>query len=271
VPEPDTVTTPEADGESAAPGVPERGRSARPVRREPPPPKRAMSIHAHPDDQEFTVGGTLAKWARAGSEIVTVCITSGGAGSNEHTPAEMTREELVPIREEEQRRACRVLGIAEVVFLRYEDGMLEPSLALRRELTRMIRRHKPDAVVCGDPTMRFYRSIYMNHPDHRAASDVALDAVFPSAETRLIFPELLAEGLEPHKVRSVFIHSSAQADTYIDISELLDVKIAALKEHKTQMGSWDPTDMITGWAREQGAKRRLKAAESFRLMRLHDT
>jgi LmbE family N-acetylglucosaminyl deacetylase len=229
-----------------------------------------MSIHAHPDDQEFTVGGTLAKWARAGSHIVTVCVTSGGAGSNDHTPGGMTREALVPIREEEQRQACRVLGISEVLFLGYEDGMLEPSLALRRELTRIIRRYRPDAVVCGDPTMRFYGSMYMNHPDHRAAADVALDAVFPSAETRLIFPELLAEGLEPHKVQTVFIHGSAQSDTFIDIADLLDVKVAALKEHRTQMGSWDPTEMITAWAREQGARRRLKAAESFRLMRLHE-
>jgi LmbE family N-acetylglucosaminyl deacetylase len=230
-----------------------------------------LSIHAHPDDQEFTVGGTLAKWARAGSHVVTVCITSGGAGSNEHTPPDMTREALAPIREEEQRQACRVLGISEVVFLGYEDGMLEPSLALRRDLTRVIRRHRPDAVVCGDPTMRFFGANYMNHPDHRAAADAALDAVFPSAETRLIFPELLDEGLEPHKVRSVFIHGSEKPDTFIDISEFLGAKLAALKEHRTQMGTWDPTDMITGWARMQGAKRKLEAAESFRLMRLGDS
>jgi LmbE family N-acetylglucosaminyl deacetylase len=230
-----------------------------------------LSIHAHPDDQEFTVGGTLAKWARAGSHVVTVCITSGGAGSNEHTPPDMTREALAPIREEEQRQACRVLGISEVVFLGYEDGMLEPSLALRRDLTRVVRRHRPDAVVCGDPTMRFFGANYMNHPDHRAAADAALDAVFPSAETRLIFPELLDEGLDPHKVRSVFIHGSEKPDTFIDISEFLGAKLAALKEHRTQMGTWDPTDTITGWARMQGAKRKLEAAESFRLMRLGDS
>ena len=119
--------------------------------------------------------------------------------------------------------------------------------------------------------MRFFGAIYMNHPDHRAAADAALDAVFPSAETRLIFPELLDEGLEPHKVRSVFIHGSEKPDTFIDISEFLGAKLAALKEHRTQMGTWDPTDMITGWARMQGAKRKLEAAESFRLMRLGDT
>jgi LmbE family N-acetylglucosaminyl deacetylase len=260
---------PERDDET--PAVPERGKGRKKRAVEPSAPGRVLSIHAHPDDQEFTVGGTLAKWAHAGSTIITVCITSGGGGSNEYTPASMTREALVLIREDEQRQACRVLGVSEVVYLGYQDGMLEPSIGLRRELTRVIRRHRPDAVVCGDPTMRFYGASYMNHPDHRVAADVALDAVFPSAETRLIFPELLDEGLEPHKVRSVFMHGSARSDTFIDISEFLDVKLAALKEHRTQMGTWDPTEMITAWAREQGARRKLRAAESFRLMRLHES
>jgi LmbE family N-acetylglucosaminyl deacetylase len=237
---------------------------------EPPAPKRAMSIHAHPDDQEFTVGGTLAKWARAGCEIVTVCITSGGAGSNKYTPPEMTREALVAIREEEQRDAGRILGVKETIYLGYEDGMLEPSIPLRRELTRLIRRHRPDAVLTGDPTVRYYGTTYMNHPDHRAAADVALDAVFPSAGTRLIFPELLAEGLEPHEVRQVYIHGAERPDTYVDIAETLDVKVTALRAHKSQMGEWDPSEMITQWAAEQGRRRKLKAAESYRRMILQD-
>ena len=232
--------------------------------REPVAPPRVLSIHAHPDDQEFTVAGTLAKWAKAGSSIVTVCITSGNAGSNESTPLDMTREKLVPIRQEEQRQACRALGISEVVFLGYEDGVLQPSIALRRDLTRLIRRHRPDAVVCGDPTVRFYGTSYLNHPDHRAAADSALDAVFPSAETRLIFPELLDEGLEPHHVKAVYIHGSTRPDTFIDIAAFLDVKVAALREHKSQMGTWDPAEMIRGWAAEQGKRKNLTAAEAFR-------
>jgi LmbE family N-acetylglucosaminyl deacetylase len=238
--------------------------------KEPPPPPRVMSIHAHPDDQEFTVGGTLAKWARAGSEVVTVCLTSGAAGSNDSTPADMTRDKLVPIRQDEQRRACRVLGIGEVVFLDYEDGMLESTLALRRDLTRLIRRHRPDAVVCGDPTTRFYGNRYLNHPDHRVAADVTLDAVFPSAGTRFIFPELLDEGFAPHKVTRVFVHGADKPDTFVDIAETLDLKISALREHRSQLGPWDPTEMITDWARMQGTPRRLKAAEAFRLMLLED-
>ncbi len=238
--------------------------------KEPPAPARVLSIHAHPDDQEFTVAGTLAKWARAGSHIVTVCLTSGEAGSNQHTPADMTRERLVKIREEEQRAACRVLGIAEVVFLGGEDGMLQPTLALRRELTRVIRRYRADAVVCGDPTVRFYGTRYLNHPDHRVAADVVLDAVFPSAGTRFIFPELLDEGLEPHHVREVWVHGSERADAFVDIARVLDLKISALREHRSQMGDWDPSPMIRGWARQQGARRRLRAAEAFRRMVLED-
>lgn len=253
------------------PSIPERGVKRARTHQEPPPPRRVMSIHAHPDDQEFTVAGTLAKWARGGSEIVTVCITSGGAGSNEFTPSGMTREALVPIREQEQRNACWALGIAEVVFLGYADGMLEPSIALRRDLTRLIRRYRPDAVVCGDPTVRFYGQSYMNHPDHRAAADAALDAVFPSAETRLIFPELLAEGLEPHHVGAVYIHGAERPDTFIDIGETLPIKLTALKEHQSQMGGWDPTDMLTAWARQQGKKRGLAAAEAYRRMVLTES
>jgi LmbE family N-acetylglucosaminyl deacetylase len=233
-------------------------------------PKRVLSIHAHPDDQEFTVAGTLAAWARAGADIVTVCLTRGDAGSNQFTPADMTRARLAKIREEEQRAACRVLGISDVVFLDYEDGVLTASIDMRRDLTRLIRRYTPDTVVCGDPTMRFYGNRYMNHPDHRVAADVALDAVFPSAETRFIFPELLDEGLAPHHVREVWLHGASRSDTVVDIASTLPLKIAALREHKSQMGSWDPAPMITAWAREQGKRKRLRAAESFRRMVLDD-
>jgi LmbE family N-acetylglucosaminyl deacetylase len=160
--------------------------------------------------------------------------------------------------------------VKETIFLDYEDGMLESSIAMRRDLTRLIRRHRPEAVLTGDPTVRFYGTTYMNHPDHRVASDVALDAVFPSAGTRLIFPELLAEGLEPHEVRQVYIHGAERPDTYVDIAETLDVKLAALRAHKSQMGEWDPAEMLTQWAAEQGRRRKLKAAESYRRMILQD-
>ena len=134
----------------------------------------------------------------------------------------------------------------------------------------LIRRHRPEVVVCGDPTVRFYGTTYMNHPDHRVAADVALDAVFPSAGTRLIFPELLDEGLDPHEVRQVYIHGAERADTWVDVGETLDLKLAALRAHKSQMGEWDPGEMITQWAREQGKRRKLSAAEAYRRMVLQD-
>lgn len=237
---------------------------------EPAPPKSAMAIHAHPDDQEFTIAGTLAKWARAGCEIVTVCITSGDAGSNEKTEAHITRQDLARIREDEQRRACAVLGVKHVEFLHYADGTLQPTIELRRDLTRLIRKYKPEVVITGDPTVRFYGNSYLNHPDHRAAADAALDAVFPSAGTKFIFPELRDEGYEPHEVKKVFIHGSEKPDTYIDISAVLDVKIAALKEHQSQLHDWDPSEMLREWAKEEGKARGLEAAEAYRVMILKE-
>lgn len=250
--------------------IPERAVTKVEAGKEPPRPARVLSIHAHPDDQEFTVGGTLAKWARAGTEIITVCITSGDAGSNEKTERSMTKEALIAIREEEQRNACRVLGVKDVVFLRYPDGALQHTIALRRDVTRLIRRYKPDAVICGDPTVRFYGNSYMNHPDHRVAADVALDAVFPSAGTRLIFTELLSEGLEPHEVSRIFIHGSEKPDTFVDISETVETKVAGLKEHRSQIHDWDPGEMMREWAKEEGAQVSLPAAEAFRLMILKE-
>jgi LmbE family N-acetylglucosaminyl deacetylase len=148
--------------------------------------------------------------------------------------------------------------------------MLQSTIVLRRDLTRLIRKYKPDAVVCGDPTVRFYGNSYMNHPDHRVAADVALDAVFPSAGTRLIFPELLGEGLEPHEVSRIFIHGSEKPDTFIDISTTLDAKVSALKEHRSQIHDWDPGEMMREWAKEEGKERGLEAAEAFRQMVLKE-
>jgi LmbE family N-acetylglucosaminyl deacetylase len=250
--------------------IPERGKVKLNSREEPQPPRLLLSIHAHPDDQEFTVGGTLAKWARVGTEIITVCITSGDAGSNEHTPPTMTQAELIPIREREQRAACQALGVKDVVFLHYPDGQLMPTIELRRDLTRAIRKYKPDAVLCGDPTVRFYGNSYMNHPDHRVAADVACDAAFPSAGTRFIFPELLEEGLEPHQVSRVFIHGSETPDAWIDISSTLEVKVSALRQHASQLGAWDPHERMREWAHDEGKDHGLESAEAFRVMVLKE-
>lgn len=250
--------------------IPERAVTKVDTTTEPKPPKRVLTINAHPDDQEFTIGGTLAKWARMGTEIICVCITSGDSGSNDRTEATMTKSRLVEIREQEQRNACTVLGVQETVFLHYPDGMLQPTIELRRDLARLIRKYKPDAIICGDPTTRFFGNSYMNHPDHRAAGDAACDAAFPSAGTRFIFPELLIEGYEPHQVSRVFLHGSDKSDVWIDISDTLEIKVRALKQHPSQLGDWDPMERMQEWARDEGKERGVPYAESYRLMILKE-
>jgi LmbE family N-acetylglucosaminyl deacetylase len=226
--------------------------------------RRILCVAAHPDDHEFTIGGTVARWAREGRDVAFCLVTTGGAGVNEHTPS---NEGLVPIREKETRAAAKILGVHEVMLLGYVDGTLEPTLALRRDITRVIRRYRPDIVVTGDPTVRYYGREYMNHPDHRAASSAALDAVFPSSETRAIFPELIAEGLEPHKVKQVFISGALDPDVFVDISATLGAKCRALKAHRSQVGKGEWVDqLLKAWAIRDGKKAGLRYAEAFRRM-----
>jgi LmbE family N-acetylglucosaminyl deacetylase len=226
-----------------------------------------LCISAHADDNEFVIGGSVARWAREGRAVVFCVVTNGAAGVNEHTPS---NEGLVPIRRREAAAAARILGVKDLVCLDYQDGVVEPTLGLRRDLTRVIRQVRPDVVVCSDPTVRWYGNDYLNHPDHRAVASAALDAVFPSAETRVIFPELLAEGLEPHRVREVLVSGAVPPDTWVDIADTLDVKCAALRAHVSQVGPGDWADaMLRGWAAEAGKRVGLAAAETFRRMVLH--
>jgi LmbE family N-acetylglucosaminyl deacetylase len=227
-----------------------------------------LCIAAHPDDHEFTIAGSVARWAREERDVVFCLVTTGGAGTNEHTPDSAG---LIPVRERESWAAARLLGVKDVVFLGYQDGALEPTLGLRRDLTRVVRRHRPDVVVCGDPTVRWYGHEYLNHPDHRAAASAALDAVFPSAETSAIFPELLTEGLEPHKVKEVLISGALDPNTWIDIGDTLDVKCAALKMHVSQVAKGEWVDgLLRGWAERDGKAAGVQYAETFRRMVLWD-
>lgn len=229
-------------------------------------PKIAMSIHAHPDDQDFTVSGTLAKWSAAGCEIISVIITDGSAGSNDPDHSVEYKATLTSIREKEQVAANKLLGIKETLFMHQPDGELEPTVALRKEVTRLIRRYKPDTVVIGDPQAVFYGNGYINHPDHRAAAQIALYATFPSAGTRLLFVDLLDEGLEPHNVSRVYIHGSENPDTWIDISNTIDLKITALKKHKSQVDTHNVEEWIRQWAEEEGEEKDLQYAEAFKVM-----
>jgi LmbE family N-acetylglucosaminyl deacetylase len=226
-----------------------------------------MVIVAHPDDAEFGSAGTVARWIREGKEVVYVICTSGDKGTSDlsQSPAE-----LAEIRRAEQQAAARVLGVKEVVFLGYEDGLLVNSIQLRRDLVRQVRRFKPDVVICPDPTSRWYGQQYLNHPDHRAAGDAALDAVYPSARDPHVFTELLAEGLEPHKVREVYIVSRENADIWVDISETICQKIAALSEHASQIG--DRQSEVEKWVREAAQRtaegQDFEYAEGFKYIKL---
>ena len=224
-----------------------------------------MIIAAHPDDIEFVVAGTAAKWVRAGTRVRYVLVTSGDAGS--HQP-DITREELARIREAEQRAAARVVGLDGVdalVFLGYRDGEVEPTLALRRDLVREIRRFKPDTVVCFDPTRLFVGNRYINHPDHRAVGQAALDAIAPTAAMPLAFVELREQGLEPHHVREVLVASTLDPDTRIDITDTIALKIEALRRHASQFpDGWDPGEMIREWAAESGAQVGVPYVEAFK-------
>jgi LmbE family N-acetylglucosaminyl deacetylase len=231
-------------------------------------PAIAMSIQAHPDDQEFTVAGTLAKWTGKGCQVISVIVTSGDAGSNDPFRGVDYKSSLAHLREDEQIAANLVLGIQETAFLHYPDGELEATLQLRKDLTRLIRHYKPEVVVTSDPTRVFYDSDYLNHPDHRAAAEAALYATFPSAGTRLIFADLLGEGYEPHNVKKIYLHGAKKPDVWVDIRATLELKIAALKKHASQLGDWDPTKMLREWAAETGKARGMKAAESFKVMTL---
>jgi len=191
-----------------------------------------MVVTPHPDDSEFGVAGTVARLTREGKQVVYVVCTNGDKGTSDR---KMKPEKLAEIRQKEQLAAARLLGVKEVVFLGYPDQGLEDSHDFRRNLVRVIRRFKPFAVATADP----YRK-YMWHRDHRIAGMVTLDAVFPYSRDHLSYPELLDEGLEPHKVREMWFWAAEEPNYRLDITDTLDVKMAALACHQSQVGDIPP-------------------------------
>ena len=228
-------------------------------------PERVMAIMAHPDDPEFSCSGTIARWAKAGAKICYVLCTSGDVGI---AKTGMTRQEASVIRESEQREACRITGVQEVVFLGEPDGMLVATLELRKKLVREIRRFRPEVVITGDPTRVWSGDSYINHPDHRAASAAALDAVFPAAGQPNLFEEIAEEGFKAYKPRKVYVTHWEDADVFINIEETIDVKIEALRAHKSQMKNWDPEPRIKEWAASRGKGKEMAYAESYRVITL---
>ncbi|MFQ3566016.1 MAG: PIG-L deacetylase family protein [Aggregatilineales bacterium] len=229
------------------------------------PPFRILIIAAHPDDIEFGAGGAAAVWSAAGATVSYCIVTNGAAGSND---VDIDYRVLVARRQEEQIEAARLVGVHDVHFLGYGDGTLEPTIALRRELTRLIRRLRPDRVVIMDPTTVLVQNdgfSYINHPDHRASAEAALYAVFPSAESRPIFPELLAEGLEPHHVNEVYLMLTEKANTAVDITEFVEQKYRALLAHRSQLDE-SVIDMVRSWDAAAGQQANVAYAELFRVM-----
>jgi len=225
-----------------------------------------LALFAHPDDTEFVCGGALALWAEAGRQLVYAFCTDGSKGTSDPT---MTGERLVNQRQEEQRAAAHALGCDEVVFLTYEDAMLEPTLALRRDFTRIIRQYKPEIVVCFDPEVHYFEDWYIQHPDHRASGEAALAAIFPSARDRLTFPELLAEGLEPHNVVEIYLASTNKPNRWIDISSVIDRKIEAMRMHQSQVGDGERVaTMLRLRAEDEGRSQGLAYAEAYHVINM---
>jgi LmbE family N-acetylglucosaminyl deacetylase len=222
---------------------------------------RAMVVVAHPDDAEYGCSGSVAKWCRQGWDVVYVLCTDGGKGSEDR---KISSGELVETRKQEQIEAGKILGLKDVVFLGYPDGYLQPTLDLRRDITREIRRWKPDILVCLSPNRELSTRGYLGHPDHFASGEAALSAVYPSARDHLTFPELLDQGFDTHKVREVWImFLGDKADTFNPIPEQdMNTAVRALRAHKSQVGP-QGAKFMKQWRTEAGEKVGAKYAERF--------
>jgi LmbE family N-acetylglucosaminyl deacetylase len=221
--------------------------------------RRVMVVVAHPDDAEFGCGGSVAKWVREGNEVTYVILTNGDKGSSDRA---MASERLAKTREAEQLNAALTLGVKRVRFLGYPDGELEDTREVRRDVTAEIRRWRPERLVIQNPFRTL--NLYASHRDHRIAAGVALDCVYPLARDHLSFPELLAQGLETHKVREVYLMWWENPEVTVDISDTLDLKLKALACHASQMGDFAAVEArVRERAAEAGKAKGFAYAETF--------
>jgi LmbE family N-acetylglucosaminyl deacetylase len=231
-----------------------------------PTPERVLVVAAHPDDIEFGAAGTLARWVGEGAAVRYLLVTRGDKGSDD---PEADVAQLVARREREQRAAAAAVGVDSVEFLGEPDGQVEPSLALREQITRCIRAFRPEIVMTHDPTVLFVNNEWVNHPDHRAVGQVTVDAVFPTARDPLNFREHLEAGLGPWKVAELYLWSTNEANQIVDVGATLDAKIEALGRHASQFRSFDD---IARWVRRRsedlGERAGYRAAEGFRRVTL---
>jgi LmbE family N-acetylglucosaminyl deacetylase len=221
--------------------------------------QRILVITAHPDDVDFGAAGSVARWTDRGIEVAYCIATDGEAGGRHSGIGPL---ELADLRRVEQANAAKVVGVTDLTFLGYPDGRLVASLELRRDLTREIRRFRPDRVLCQSPERNFQR-IYASHPDHLACGDAALAAVYPDARNPFAHPELLEEGFDPWVAREVYLMSAGDADTFVDITDTVDRKIEALRSHVSQMPDPEGIEVrIRAWA-EASAQQGGFAAGAF--------
>jgi LmbE family N-acetylglucosaminyl deacetylase len=230
-------------------------------------PARVLAIYAHPDDPEISAGGTLARWAAAGSEVHVLVTTLGDKGSSDPDvdPAALAR-----VRKEESAAAARVLGLAGTHHLDHPDGELPDDRVLRSELVRAIRSLRPDVVLCPDPTAVFFGDGYVNHRDHRVTGFAAIDAASPAAGNPHYFPELRAEGLDVHQPRALYLSGTLEPNVWVDVSDTLDRKVEALFCHASQLvetGEWF-RDFLRESAEEAGRAAGVTFAEGFRRIHL---
>jgi LmbE family N-acetylglucosaminyl deacetylase len=223
--------------------------------------QRALVVVAHPDDAEFSSAGTVALWTDQGIEVSYVICTDGAAGAADPT---IEQAHLASIREVEQREAADVLGVKSVTFLRQPDGELRVTPELRGELVRLIRQHRPDLIICQN-AVRNYSNLYGNHPDHLAAGQLAIEAVYPYARNPHAYPELLAAGLEPHSVSEVLVVGTESPDHFVDVSSTVDRKMAALTRHRSQHApGQDFSARVLERMAKMGEPHGIAYAESFR-------
>lgn len=218
----------------------------------------ALIVAAHPDDAEFGAAGTVASWTREGRTVVYLLCTHGEKGTSDRN---VRPEMLAKVREREQLAAAEVLGVSEVVFLHYPDQGLEDTPEFRKDIVRIIRMYRPDIVVTSDPYRR-----YLWHRDHRITGQVVLDAVFPFARDHLAYPDLLEEGLEPHKVKEILFWASEDINYRVDITTTFELKLAALRCHESQVKELPFTD-LDGWigkrCRSMAADQSFELAEAY--------
>lgn len=229
--------------------------------------KRVLVVNAHPDDSDFGAAGTIAQWVKAGIEVSYVLCTNGDQGGE---ASGHSKEDMPTIRQREQREAGKAIGVTDITFLNYVDGHLEPTIALRKDLVRHIRRVQPDRIVCQSPERNWER-IGASHPDHLAAGEATIQAVYPDARNPFAFTDLLEkEGLQPWRVREVWLMGFSEPNHFVDITETFDLKMATLRAHHSQTGHMDNLEeMIREWGQRNagiGGLPEGRVAEAFKIV-----